>query len=91
VGVEMGKGRTLEDVLAGLGHVAEGVKTAKSAYDLSVKLGVEMPITHEVYAVLYEGKPLTRAVHDLMSRELGYEFDPAAIARATLVDRPAAS
>jgi glycerol-3-phosphate dehydrogenase (NAD(P)+) len=84
VGFELGKGRTLPDVLAGLGHVAEGVKTAKSAFDLSQKLGVEMPITREVYAVLYENKPATQAVQDLMARELSYEFDPAAIARATL-------
>jgi glycerol-3-phosphate dehydrogenase (NAD(P)+) len=81
VGFEMGKGRTLADVLAGLGHVAEGVKTAKSARDLSVKLGVDMPITHEVYRVLYEGKPLREAVEDLMARELTGEFDPAAIQR----------
>jgi glycerol-3-phosphate dehydrogenase (NAD(P)+) len=82
VGVELGKGRSLPEVLSGLGHVAEGVKTAKSAYDLSVKLHVEMPITHEVYKVLYEDKPITQAVHDLMARELGYEFDPKAV-RAT--------
>jgi glycerol-3-phosphate dehydrogenase (NAD(P)+) len=82
VGFEMGKGRTLSEVLAGLGHVAEGVKTAKSAHDLALKLNVELPITSEVYKVLYENKPLPQAVHDLMSRELGYEFDPAAV-RAT--------
>jgi glycerol-3-phosphate dehydrogenase (NAD(P)+) len=84
VGYEMGKGRKLADVLAGLGHVAEGVKTAKSAYDLARKLEVDMPITQEVYAVLYEDKPVEQAVMDLMSRELGHEFDPRAIARATL-------
>ena len=81
VGLEMGRGKTLAEVLAGLGHVAEGVKTAKSAYDLSVKLGVEMPITQEVYKVLFEDKPLREAVGDLMARELSYEFDPAAIRR----------
>jgi glycerol-3-phosphate dehydrogenase (NAD(P)+) len=75
VGYEMGKGRTLEDVLTSLGHVAEGVKTAKSAYDLSQKLGVDMPITSEVYKVLHEGKPASRAVVDLMARELGPEFE----------------
>jgi glycerol-3-phosphate dehydrogenase (NAD(P)+) len=85
VGFEMGKGRTLEDVLAGLGHVAEGVKTAKSAHDLAVKMNVDMPITREVYSVLYEGKPTKQAVVDLMARELSYEFDPEAIARATLL------
>jgi glycerol-3-phosphate dehydrogenase (NAD(P)+) len=84
VGYEMGKGRKLPDVLSGLGHVAEGVKTAKSGYDLSRKLGVDMPITREVYAVLYESKPVDRALSDLMSRELGHEFDPRAVARATL-------
>jgi glycerol-3-phosphate dehydrogenase (NAD(P)+) len=84
VGYEMGKGRKLADVLAGLGHVAEGVKTAKSAFDLGKKLGVDMPITSEVYSVLYEDKPVAQAVHDLMARELSYEFDPRAIARATL-------
>src|ERR1019366_282689 len=82
VGFEMGRGRKLVDVLAGLGHVAEGVKTARSAYDLSRKMGVQMPITSEVFAVLYEDKPVAQAVRDLMARELGHEFDPGAIARA---------
>jgi glycerol-3-phosphate dehydrogenase (NAD(P)+) len=84
VGFEMGKGRKLGEVLVALGHVAEGVKTAKSAHDLARKLGVDMPITSEVYAVLYEDKPVQAAMRDLMARELGYEFDPRAIARATL-------
>jgi len=88
VGHEMGRGKSLEEVLATLGHVAEGVKTAKSAYELAKKLGVSMPITSEVYAVLYEQKPVQQAVKDLMARELGYEFDPAAIARATLRREP---
>jgi glycerol-3-phosphate dehydrogenase (NAD(P)+) len=75
VGYELGRGRHLVDVLAGLGHVAEGVGTAQSAHRLAHRLGVEMPITEEVYAVLHEGKPIRRAVIDLMARELGYEFD----------------
>ncbi len=74
VGVELGRGRTLGDILSGLGHVAEGVKTAKSAYDLSRKLDVDMPVTRETYAVLYENKPAKQAVKDLMARELGHEF-----------------
>lgn len=73
VGVEMGKGRTLQDVLSTLGHVAEGVKTTKSAFDLSNKLEVEMPITHEVYKVLYEQKSPRQAVVDLMTRALTKE------------------
>ena len=83
VGYELGRGRRLDSVLESLGHVAEGVRTAKSAHDLSVKLGVDMPITREVYSVLYEDKPIQQAVHDLTSRALGYEFDPRAVARAT--------
>ncbi len=84
LGHELGRGRHLVDVLAGLGHVAEGVTTAKSAHELSRKLGVDMPITSEVYSVLYRGKPVQQAVEDLMARELGYEFDARALARPTL-------
>ena len=73
VGFEMGKGRTLSDVLATLGHVAEGVKTAKSAYDLSIRHNVDMPISTEVYRVLYEGKSPRQAVVDLMTRALTRE------------------
>ncbi|AUX36553.1 MULTISPECIES: NAD(P)H-dependent glycerol-3-phosphate dehydrogenase [Sorangium] len=73
VGIEMGRGRKLEEILEGLGHVAEGVKTAKSAYDLADKLGVSAPITVEVYRMLYEGKPPPQAVVDLMTRALTKE------------------
>jgi glycerol-3-phosphate dehydrogenase (NAD(P)+) len=82
VGVELGKGRKLDAILAGLGHVAEGVKTAKSAYDLAQKVGVEMPITTEVYRALYEDKPAAEAVVDLMARELGPEFEKGAVPHA---------
>jgi glycerol-3-phosphate dehydrogenase (NAD(P)+) len=75
VGYEMGRGRTLEDVLTHLGHVAEGVKTAKSAYDLAKRENVDMPITTEVYLALYEGKPPIDALGSLMSRTLRSERD----------------
>ncbi len=75
VGVELGRGRKLQDILASLGHVAEGVKTTKSAFDLAEKLGLDMPIVRETYAVLYEDKPAAMAVRDLMARELRPEFD----------------
>jgi glycerol-3-phosphate dehydrogenase (NAD(P)+) len=74
VGFELGKGRTLPDVLAGLGHVAEGVRTAKSAYDLRRKCNVDMPITTEVYRVLYESKSPNQAVSDLLARANRPEF-----------------
>jgi glycerol-3-phosphate dehydrogenase (NAD(P)+) len=70
----MGRGRTLDDVLGHMNQVAEGVKTAKSARDLSVKLGIDMPITNEVYLVLYENKPVKQAVYDLMTRALVREW-----------------
>ena len=76
VGIELGQGKKLAEILRDLGHVAEGVKTAKSAFDLSHKLGVDMPITRETYAVLYEDKPVKQALRDLMSRALGPEFKP---------------
>jgi glycerol-3-phosphate dehydrogenase (NAD(P)+) len=75
VGLELGKGRKLPEILASLGHVAEGVKTAKSAFDLGAKLGVELPIINETYRVLYEDKPVLDALRDLMSRELTPEFE----------------
>jgi glycerol-3-phosphate dehydrogenase (NAD(P)+) len=68
VGVELGKGRPLQDVLGEMNQVAEGVKTAKSARDLSEKTGVELPICAQVYAIMYEGKNSKRAVVELMTR-----------------------
>jgi glycerol-3-phosphate dehydrogenase (NAD(P)+) len=74
VGFELGKGRTLPDVLATLGHVAEGVPTAKSAYFLAQRLGVELPICNEVYRVLFEDKAVDRAVRDVLTRPLKKEW-----------------
>lgn len=75
VGLEMGAGRTLQEVLADMRMVAEGVKTAKSAYDLAKRENVDMPITTEVYLALYEGKPPIEALGSLMSRTLRSERD----------------
>jgi len=75
VGKKIGEGMTLEEILAEMKMVAEGVKTAKSVYNLSQKLGVEMPISSEVYRILYEGISPKDAVHDLMTRDLKQELD----------------
>jgi glycerol-3-phosphate dehydrogenase (NAD(P)+) len=75
VGFELGRGKQLADVLHGLGHVAEGVTTAHSAFHLAERLGVDLPITSEVYAVLYAGKPVAQAVRDLLARPLKKESD----------------
>lgn len=69
VGEEIGKGKSLQEVLDSMLMVAEGVRTTQSAYDLSMKKGVDMPITHEVYQVLFEGKAPKKAVYDLMTRD----------------------
>jgi glycerol-3-phosphate dehydrogenase (NAD(P)+) len=69
VGVELGKGRRLDDILGGMVMVAEGVRTAKSAHDLALRLGVEMPIVHAVHAILFEGLDARAAVQGLMLRE----------------------
>lgn len=73
VGMKLGQGKTLSEILAEMNEVAEGVKTAKSAYDLSRKLGVSMPITEEVYKMLYEEKSPREVVRDLMGRDLKRE------------------
>jgi glycerol-3-phosphate dehydrogenase (NAD(P)+) len=73
VGFELGRGRELGEVLEGLGHVAEGVVTARSAFQLAERLGVELPITAEVYRVLYEHKPVAEAVRELLARPLKKE------------------
>jgi len=73
VGQELGKGRTLEDIEAGMNEVAEGVKTTLAVRRLAERKSIEMPITDEVHAVLYERKPATDAAASLMSRPLKEE------------------
>ncbi|MDI9571800.1 MAG: NAD(P)H-dependent glycerol-3-phosphate dehydrogenase [Candidatus Cloacimonadota bacterium] len=73
VGVEIGKGRKLSDILAQMEMVAEGVTTTRSVYLLSRKLRIEMPIVEKVYQVLYEDKEPRKAILELMTRELKAE------------------
>ncbi|HVH08775.1 MAG TPA: NAD(P)H-dependent glycerol-3-phosphate dehydrogenase [Gemmatimonadales bacterium] len=73
LGVELGKGKTLADALAGKASVAEGVNTTRSAVTLAAHHGVELPIAREVAAVLFEGKAPGRAIAALMERELKAE------------------
>lgn len=69
VGIELGKGRALAEILGGMRMVAEGVKTTLSAYQLAQKLGVVMPITEQMYQILYNGKNPRQAVSELMMRQ----------------------
>jgi glycerol-3-phosphate dehydrogenase (NAD(P)+) len=75
VGKKIGEGMKLNEILSEMRMVAEGVKTAKSVYNLSRELGVEMPISHEVYYVLYDDIAPKEAVRRLMTRDLKHELD----------------
>lgn len=73
VGQAIGQGKKIKDILDNMAMVAEGVGTAKSAYLLSKKLKIEMPITEQVYAVLYKNKLPKQAVAELLARPLKEE------------------
>ena len=73
VGEQIGKGRKLQAVLEEMVMVAEGVKTTASAYELSQRELVEMPITEQVYLTLFEDKPPGEAMRDLMTRDAKIE------------------
>ncbi len=74
VGFRLGQGAKLNDILSEMKMVAEGVKTTKSAYDLSRRYSVTMPITEQVYKLLYEEKEPGQVVRDLMGRDLKSEL-----------------
>jgi glycerol-3-phosphate dehydrogenase (NAD(P)+) len=73
VGEQLGSGRSLKEITAGMHEVAEGINTTRAVKKLADRLGVEMPITNEVHAVLYEGKPALAAASELMRRPLRVE------------------
>lgn len=73
VGVELGKGRRLADILAEMKMVAEGVGTAGALLALAREAGVELPITEQVSAILHEGKPPQSAIRSIMDRPLRRE------------------
>jgi glycerol-3-phosphate dehydrogenase (NAD(P)+) len=73
VGIRLAKGQSLENILKGLGHVAEGVNTATEVNKRSEVLKVDMPITREVFNVIHNGKSAKDAVLDLLGRSLKQE------------------
>lgn len=73
VGIRLAKGQDLKEILTGLGHVAEGVFTAAEVVGRSKKLGIEMPITQEVFAVIHKRKSPREAVLDLLDRSIKQE------------------
>jgi glycerol-3-phosphate dehydrogenase (NAD(P)+) len=77
VGVELGRGRKLPDIIAGMhGQVAEGVFTTNAAVQLAHTHNVEMPITEQMHAILNAGKAPRQAIQELMSREFKSESIP---------------
>ena len=74
VGLQLARGRTLDAILDGLGHVAEGVNTAREVHHLALERNVDMPITAAVYQVLYQGLAPGAAVEELMNRAPAAEF-----------------
>ena len=73
VGEELGKGRSIKNILGSMDMVAEGVITTQAVYRLSRKLGVSMPITGEMFKILYQGKKSKNALGDLMTRSVKSE------------------
>jgi len=70
VGIELGKGRKLAEIMSGMQMVAEGVQTTLSAYQLAQRLKVETPIIEQMYEILFRDKDPRQAVSDLMLRDL---------------------
>lgn len=75
VGFRLGQGETLDQILASMQMVAEGVKNARAAHLLAQRLGVEMPLVEAVYHILYEDLSPKEAIKKLMSRELKDELE----------------
>ena len=75
VGIKLGQGETLSEILDEMEMVAEGVKTARSAMALAMKMEVEMPILEQIYKVIYEDKSCKDAVHALLTRDLKEELE----------------
>jgi len=76
VGVELGKGRKISEVIAEMNMVAEGVKTSRVVMELAEKAGVDLPIAREVYGVVHEDQPATQAYRGLTRVEPGSEQEP---------------
>lgn len=74
-GILIGKGYSMEEAAQEVGMVVEGIKTTKSAYELAKKLNVDMPITREIYNVLYNGADVRQSVIKLMGREKKHEME----------------
>jgi glycerol-3-phosphate dehydrogenase (NAD(P)+) len=73
VGIQLGEGRNLDEILTGMSMVAEGVETCRAAHQLGIKEGVNLPIINKMHEVLYESKDPRQAIRELMERPLTSE------------------
>ena len=74
LGEKIGKGKSVAQALSEMTMVAEGMKTAPSAYALSQKLKLDCPLTSEIYEILYKGKDPKTSLRDLMQRQTQTEW-----------------
>lgn len=74
-GLLIGQGMSVEEAIEKTGMVVEGIKTTKSVYDLSQKYNVEMPISEEIYKIIYENKDVKEATESLMGRDKKFEME----------------
>ncbi|MCR9141197.1 MAG: NAD(P)-dependent glycerol-3-phosphate dehydrogenase [bacterium] len=73
VGEHLAKGQSADEILGGMTAVAEGVETTRLIRGIAVEAGIDMPVTEQVYQILFENKPVKMAIHDLMTRDLKAE------------------
>lgn len=73
VGYALGQGKKLDEILKGMNQVAEGVKAARVVHELSLKKEIEMPITNQIYSILFENKDPKQVVKELMTRTIRSE------------------
>jgi glycerol-3-phosphate dehydrogenase (NAD(P)+) len=74
VGEQLGRGRTIEEIVDEMHMVAEGVKTSKVVIELGEQYGVDLPIAGEVHAVIHEGRPAVEAYRGLLGRNVRAEM-----------------
>lgn len=75
VGEKLAQGLKLEEILGSMTAVAEGVETARFVHNIAKEEGIDMPVTEQIYKVLFKNKPVTDAIQDLMTRELTSEIE----------------
>jgi glycerol-3-phosphate dehydrogenase (NAD(P)+) len=73
VGEQLGRGRSLDEIIAEMQQVAEGVKSCRTVLEIAEEYGVDMPIATEVVRVVHEGRPASEAYRGLLKREINLE------------------